>query len=105
MYCDFLIIKSYNIGTRSERGMLTWRIDDDKTTSNGEKSAYDLPFIMPWLRRQKCCYVLPIMPAYKTPKCSSCARSPRDHKSTMTEGFDNNAVTVDEEVNVTSTAL
>ncbi|XP_063422626.1 solute carrier family 23 member 1-like [Mytilus trossulus] len=55
-------------GTDEERGIIKWRNQLSTTGASDDttyKSTYDLPFIMPFLRRYKCFSYIPFLPTFK----------------------------------------
>lgn len=61
-------ITFFSKGTDEERGIIKWRNQLSTTGASDDttyQSTYDLPFIMPFLRRYKCFSYIPFLPTFK----------------------------------------
>ncbi|KAK7485854.1 hypothetical protein BaRGS_00022849 [Batillaria attramentaria] len=78
-------------GTIEERGFLHWQqVDQDGPLGRQDDldlSIYDLPFIQPWLNKQRITSYLPFCPGFR----GWCRRRPRPEQKTPPSGQDNEA--------------
>lgn len=79
-------------GSDEERGIIKWRkqMSTSELDYDAHKTTYDLPFVMPFLRRYKCFSYIPFLPTFKFESKSifkKCCKSTKRKKSKDSEVY------------------